>query len=294
VTGAAGRYTVRSLAPRACRPTVSIAPLTSSAPVSNTDLARDDDVDERLFVASVEKAMRVLESFDRDNQALSILELNERTGLGRSATQRFVYTLHRLGYLQRLPGAKTYRLSARLVGLAGAMLGGNAALQHAWPNLVELARETGESISWVELDGDEIIVLGNIPSVHPVSVNLPVGSRFAAMPASSGQVLLAHLPDDTLRARIVAMPPGVRARFGDRDDDEILSFFTKARAQGHSMTEKNLGQGSVSISVPVVDSRGQTIAAINLSALATRHDSDAVRTRLLPLVTQTAQDLIPA
>jgi IclR family pca regulon transcriptional regulator len=60
------------------------------------------------------------------------------------------------------------------------------------------------------------------------------------------------------------------------------------------MTEKNLGQGSVSISVPVVDSRGQTIAAINLSALATRHDADAVRTRLLPLVTRTARDLIPA
>ncbi|OZI36160.1 hypothetical protein CEG14_14115 [Bordetella genomosp. 1] len=264
----------------------------AAAPAS--DPARDGEVDERLFVASVEKAMRVLESFDRDNQALSILELNERTGLGRSATQRFVYTLHRLGYLQRLAGAKTYRLSARLVGLAGAMLGGNAPLQHAWPHLVELARETGESVSWVELDGDEIIVLGNIPSVHPVAVNLPVGSRYAAMPASSGQVLLAHLPDAALRARIAAMPAGVRARFGDRDDDEILGFFTRARAQGHSLTEKNLGQGSVSISVPVIDGRGHTIAALNLSTLSARHDADAVRSRLLPLVIQAARDLVAA
>ncbi|WP_141243346.1 IclR family transcriptional regulator [Bordetella genomosp. 1] len=272
---------------------MSTAPLMpAAAPAS--DPARDGEVDERLFVASVEKAMRVLESFDRDNQALSILELNERTGLGRSATQRFVYTLHRLGYLQRLAGAKTYRLSARLVGLAGAMLGGNAPLQHAWPHLVELARETGESVSWVELDGDEIIVLGNIPSVHPVAVNLPVGSRYAAMPASSGQVLLAHLPDAALRARIAAMPAGVRARFGDRDDDEILGFFTRARAQGHSLTEKNLGQGSVSISVPVIDGRGHTIAALNLSTLSARHDADAVRSRLLPLVIQAARDLVAA
>lgn len=284
---------MRSLAQSTTCPTVSTTPLTPTAAPVN-DIAREDDVDERLFVASVEKAMRVLESFDRDNQALSILELNERTGLGRSATQRFVYTLHRLGYLQRLAGAKSYRLSARLVGLAGAMLGANAPLQHAWPHLVELARETGESVSWVELDGDEIIVLGNIPSVHPVSVNLPVGSRFAALPASSGQALLAHLPDEALRARIAAMPASVRARFGDRDDDEILSFFIKARAQGYSMTEKNLGQGSVSISVPVVDARGQTIAALNLSTLAARHDADAVSTRLLPLVTQAARDLIAA
>ncbi|MCG7324139.1 IclR family transcriptional regulator [Achromobacter sp. ACRQX] len=272
---------------------MSTAPLTSSAPPAD-NVVREDEVDERLFVASVEKAMRVLESFDRDNQALSILEINERTQLGRSATQRFVYTLHQLGYLQRLAGAKTYRLSSRLVGLAGAMLGGNAPLQHAWPYLVELARETGESISWVELDGDEIIVLGNIPSVHPVSVNLPVGSRYAALPASSGQVLLAHLPDTSLRTRIAGMPSNVRDRFGDRDDDEILSFFTRARAQGYSMTEKNLGQGSVSISVPVVDARGQTIAALNLSTLATRHDAQAARTRLLPLVTKAARELIAA
>lgn len=272
---------------------MSIAPLTPAA-ASAVNVVREDEVDERLFVASVEKAMRVLESFDRDNQALSILEINERTKLGRSAAQRFVYTLHQLGYLQRLAGAKTYRLSARLVGLAGAMLSGNAPLQQAWPHMVELARETGESISWVELDGDEIIILGNIPSIHPVSVNLPVGSRYAALPASSGQVLLAHLSDSALRSRIACMPANVRDRFGDRDDEEILSFFTRARAQGYSMTEKNLGQGSVSISVPVIDACGQRIAALNLSTLATRHDAHAVRTRLLPLVTQAARELIAA
>jgi IclR family transcriptional regulator, pca regulon regulatory protein len=44
----------------------------------------------------------------------------------------------------------------------------------------------------------------------------------------------------------------------------------------------------------VVDSRGQTIAAINLSTLAARHDANAVSTRLLPLVMQAARDLIAA
>ncbi len=42
------------------------------------------------------------------------------------------------------------------------------------------------------------------------------------------------------------------------------------------MTEKNLGQGSVSISVPVVDSRSRDhIAAINLSTPPHRHDANA-------------------
>ncbi len=57
--------------------------------------AAEAPVDPRLFVASVEKALRVLGVFDREHPRLTLAEIAARTALGRSATQRFVYTLHR-------------------------------------------------------------------------------------------------------------------------------------------------------------------------------------------------------
>jgi hypothetical protein len=45
-------------------------------------------IDERLFVASVEKATTVLEAFDEGAPKLSLSELSRRTGLGRSAVQQ--------------------------------------------------------------------------------------------------------------------------------------------------------------------------------------------------------------
>lgn len=252
---------------------------------------REDGVDERLFVASVEKAMRVLQAFDKESNGLSLQDLTERTGMGRSATQRFVYTLHQLGYLKRNAAAKTYTLSTKLIGLVGGMLSANARLQNAYPVMLQLAEETHETVSWLELDGDEIIVLGHIPSVHLTSVNMPVGSRFDALPASSGQVLLAHAPRAQLLDMIARMSAQVRARFGDRDDEEILAIFDKARRNGYSMTEKNLGQGSVSISVPVYGMTGQVVAALNLSTLAARFDMEAARSQLLPLVQHAAKQL---
>jgi len=249
------------------------------------------EVDERLYVASVEKAMRVLEAFDKSASELSIADIALRTGMGRSAAQRFVYTLCRLGYLRRHPAARLYSLSTKLVGLVGGMLSANARLQAAYPVLSQLAQETHETVSWVELDGDDIVVLGNIPSEHLASVNLPVGSRFAALPASSGQVLLCQESDAVLRAMLRRLEPAVRARFGDREDDDIIALIERTGSEGYSMTEKNLGQGSVSISVPVFDHAGRVVAAINLSTLSLRYDVETARRELLPRALHTAKAL---
>jgi IclR family pca regulon transcriptional regulator len=246
-------------------------------------------VDERLFVASVEKAMRVLEIFGKNATELSMADITARTGLGRSATQRFVYTLCQLGYLRRSASAPLYALSTKLVGLVGGLLGSNARLQAAYPILMDLAKETRETVSWLELDGDDIVVLGNIPSAHLTSVNLPVGSRFAALAASSGQVLLLEASEPQLREMIGRLAPPVRARFGDYDDQDILALFEKVRGDGYSMTEKNLDQGSVSLSVPIRDHAGRIVAALNLSTLTVRYSTEAARQDLLPLLMAAAQ-----
>ena len=246
-------------------------------------------IDERLFVASVEKAMRVLEIFGKNATELSMTEIVARTGLGRSATQRFVYTLCQLGYLRRSASAPLYSLSTKLVGLVGGLLGSNARLQAAYPTLMDLAKETRETVSWLELDGDDIVVLGNIPSAHLTSVNLPVGSRFAALPASSGQVLLSDAPQSQLLEMIGRLAPATRARFGDSSEQSILALFEQARDNGYSMTEKNLDQGSISLSAPVRDHAGRIVAALNLSTLTLRYSPDAARRDLLPLLTAAAQ-----
>ena len=246
-------------------------------------------VDERLFVASVEKAMRVLEVFGKNATELSMAEIVTRTGLGRSATQRFVYTLCQLGYLRRSASAPLYSLSTKLVGLVGGLLGANARLQAAYPILMDLAKETRETVSWLELDGDDIVVLGNIPGAHLASINLPVGARFAALPASSGQVLLAEAPQSQLQEMIDRLAPATRARFGDLDDQGILALFEQVRDNGYSMTEKSLGQGSVSLSAPIRDHTGRIVAALNLSTLTVRYSHEAARQDLLPLLTRAAQ-----
>ncbi|MET0185090.1 MAG: IclR family transcriptional regulator [Achromobacter sp.] len=248
-----------------------------------------DEPDDRLFVASVEKGMRILEVFEQHTGPLSLADIAARTGMGRSAAQRFVYTLHWLGYLKRDTATRHYFPANKLFGLVRGMTGTNTLRDSSYPILAELARDTRETVSWVELDGDEVVVVVNVPSTHITSINLSMGSRFPALTSSSGQVLLSQAPLSQILEMLTHLPPDIRARFGDRDTEEILALFEKARRNGYSLTEKNLDQNGVSISAPVTDVSGRIVGAVNLSTLAQRFDVDAVRHDLLPRVLQAAR-----
>lgn len=272
-------------------PPASRPPKSPLAAKPTAESGRDaGTVDERLFVASVEKAMKILETFDKQARSLTMSEIALRTGMGRSATQRFVYTLEQLGYLNRDPATRQYALATKVFRFAHSVLSSNTALDHAYHILSRLGEQTRETVSWVELDGDEIVILGNIPSSHLTSINLPVGMRFPALPSSSGQVLLAYV--QPLQAIGIYEQSGadVRARLALKDSKELISLFDRVRRAGFCMTEKNMEQGSLSISAPVLDYSGRAIAAINLSTLKTRFSRETARKTLVPLLLDAARE----
>ncbi|MFC7554935.1 helix-turn-helix domain-containing protein [Pseudoroseomonas wenyumeiae] len=63
-----------------------------------------EGADDRLFLQSVERAMRVLEAFGQQARPLSLTDLATASGLDKGAAQRIAHTLQVLGYLERGAG----------------------------------------------------------------------------------------------------------------------------------------------------------------------------------------------
>lgn len=238
--------------------------------------------DPRLFVASVERAMQVLEAFDAGRRSLTIAEITERSGLGRSAAQRFVYTLHHLGYLRRDVSNKHYRVSHKVIDLAHSMIGADTLSDRVASVLERLAEQTGETVAWVEQDDLEIVILKSVPSRHLSSVNLPVGQRFAALSSSSGQVLLAHAPKGEILRLFHDSSEYARRRVGWGSEEEIAAYFSAVREAGFALTEKMEDQDSLSLSSPVFGSKGMVVGAINISTLKTRFTKQQAEKALAP------------
>ncbi len=274
-----------------------VEPKMASSPMNRAPTSSANDasspapsqvIDERLFVASVGKAMKVLEAFDKSASTLGLSDIAIRTGLGRSASQRFIYTLERLGYLDRDEQTKRYSLSRKVFRFAQNAVSANAGLDAAYPAMRELAERTRETISWVEVDGAEIVIIATVPSTHISSVNLPVGTRFPALSSSSGQMLLAHSAPSHVEKIWAISHPSVAQRTKAANAAEMVRILEAAKATGFAVTEKNMEQGSISVSAPVHDRAGRAIGAINLSTLTTRYDREAALRDLAPLVAQAA------
>jgi len=249
--------------------------------------------DPRLFVNSIEKGMAVLELFETARQDLSLTDIVARTDLGRSAAQRFVHTLHELGYLSRDPATRRYSLGPKVLGLYRGYVGGRSMLQLVRPALAQLGQQTREAVAWVELLEKEIIVVDSLASPHLTSVTLAPGMRFEAISSSSGQVLLAHASEAAVELAWAAATPSARERTGARDVAGYARLLERVRRDGFALTEKAFDQDSLSISAPALDVQHRAIGAINLSTLRARFDVEEAKAKLVPAIMEAARGVCP-
>lgn len=79
---------------------------------------------DRYLLSTVDKALTILETLEKERRALTVQELAQATRIQRSAVFRLVHTLERRGYLERLENKKyrcTYRRRRILLGYAAPL-----------------------------------------------------------------------------------------------------------------------------------------------------------------------------
>jgi IclR family pca regulon transcriptional regulator len=232
------------------------------------------------FVQSLERGLAVIRAFGADDPELTLSDVARRTGLTRAAARRFLLTLTDLGYVRT--DGKQFALTPRVLDLGYAFLSSLTLPEVAEPHLERLAAELRESSSVSVLDGDEIVYVGRVPTSRIMRVSINVGTRFPAYATSMGRVLLAALPEAELaryleRAEIRPLT----ARAID-NPQSLAAELDRVRAQGWALVDQELEEGLRSIAAPIHDAGGRTIAAVNVSAHASRVSAEDVRQTLLP------------
>ncbi|AUC56223.1 hypothetical protein CDO87_23340 (plasmid) [Sagittula sp. P11] len=251
-------------------------------PMNTRNAPPQDEVDTRLYVALVERTMRVMAAFDGGLGSRTIADIAKQIDLGRSAVQRIVYTLEQLGYLEREEDQRHYRLTLKILDLSGGLTRPGNLMRLVQPVLQDLADETGETASWVKLEGDEIVIQQTVRSRHLGHVSFAPGQRFAALPSSSGQAILAQGDPKFAESLLAAASPALRKRIAFADAAEMAARFAEIRSQGFATTSKEEDLFSVSISAPVLSSSGLVLGALNVSALESRVPHTAISERLGP------------
>jgi IclR family transcriptional regulator, pca regulon regulatory protein len=242
-----------------------------------------------LFNSSVEKALAILESFGGERRTLSLAELAAAVGMTTSSAQRCVHTLVRLGYLRRDAMLRRWVLTPRALGLSAAYLAGHALLEQATTHLIDLNQASGESVSFSEPDGTDMVFIARFPSLKRFYIHMPVGRRLPMYCTASGRAYLAALPAVQAqrllrRSTLAPLTPHTLT-----DAEQIMRRVDAARSAGYAWSDQESYRGDLTIAAAVVGEGGEPLAAINISAPTSRWTLAELRSKLAPLLLQTAR-----
>lgn len=241
------------------------------------------------FVQSLERGLAVIRAFDAEHSQLTLSEVARITGLTRAAARRFLITLVELGYVRT--DGRLFALRPRILELGYAYLSSLTLPEVALPHMEALVAQVNESCSVSVLDGDEVVYVARVSTHRIMTVAISVGTRLPAYATSMGRVLLAAQPkewlDDYLaRAELKPITPRTIV-----DPEKLWAALKRIHSRGFALVDQELEEGLRSLAVPVHDTDGAVVAAMNVSARASRGSSEAIRKELLPPLREAARHI---
>ena len=248
--------------------------------------ARREGARETQSVQSLERGLAVLQVFSRDNPAPTLSEVARLAGTTRATARRILLTLERLGHVRS--DGRRFSLTPRVLALGWSYLSSLNLWEIAQPLMEDLVEETGESCSAATLDLPDVVYVARVPTRRIMSITLGVGTRLPAHATSMGRVLLAALDPtsstpSSARRRSSRSPTARSARAA-----ALRPAIDEVRAQGWALVDQELELGLRSVAAPIQDGERRTVAALNVSAAASRVPLSKLREEILPSLLATA------
>ena len=244
------------------------------------------------FLQGLERGLAVIRAFSADAPSLTLSEVARAVGITPATARRILLTLEELGYVRS--DSRRFSLTPRVLALGWAYLSSLDLGELAGPFMEELSAKTRESCSIATLDLPDIVYVARVPTSRIMTVALGVGARLPAYPTSMGRVLLAGLADDELTSYLSTLRAESLTDRTVTSPDRLRAAIDRARADGYALVDQELEQGLRSIAAPICNARGRIIAALNVSAHASRSTPTSLRAEVLPHLHHTAAQITTA
>jgi IclR family acetate operon transcriptional repressor len=231
-------------------------------------------------VASVARALALLDEVARSDAGLGVNELARRIGVNASTASRLLGTLEDGGFVERSPDGP-YRLGLKLVALSDRVLGQLDVRERARPWLTWLVQETGETATLSVPGGGEAITVDFVPSSSSVVSMARVGRPSIAHATAAGKVMLAFgsaAARDRSDVELVA--------YTDRtitDPRVLAAELENVRASGVAEAVGEREPDLNALAAPVIGRGGELVAILGLQGPAARLPADTRRALRAPL-----------
>jgi IclR family pca regulon transcriptional regulator len=231
------------------------------------------------YLSTLARGLSVLRAFTKERPEMTLSEVATATELSPAVARRCLNTLVQLGYVGK--EGKLFLLTPEVMGFASAFLESMNLEEVVRPYLQQVRDRTGDSTSLAILSNFDILYLVHVSTNRMIRLVAGFGTRFPAYPTSLGRVLLAYQPKDRIDDYFRHVELQKLTNKTVTSKAKLRKILRDAKNSAFASIQDELDYGIVSVAVPIFDSDGEILAAINCSTATTRvNREEMVETRL--------------
>ena len=234
----------------------------------------------------IERIFALIDVLASREEAISLKEISEKTGLHPSTAHRILNDLTTGRFVDR-PEAGSYRLGMRLLELGNLVKGRLNVRDAAMTPMRELHKLIQQPVNLSVRQGDEIVYVERAYSERSgMQVVRAIGGRAPLHLTSVGKLFLAS--DDPVRVRGYATRTGLagHTRNSITQLPVLERELTRVKQQGIARDNEELELGVRCIAAGIYDDQGKLVAGLSISAPADRLDE-----AWLPRLETTAREI---
>lgn len=220
----------------------------------------------------LERMFTLIDVLASRDDAMSLKEISQKTGLHPSTTHRILNDLTLGRYVDR-PEAGSYRLGMRLLELGNAVKSRLDVREAALMPMRELHRLIQQPVNLSMRQGDEIVYIERAYSERSgMQVVRAIGGRAPLHLTSVGKLFLAV--DDAAKVRAYASRTGLigHTKTSLTDLTALERELSRVRQYGTARDNEELELGVRCMAAGIYDDQNKLVAGLSISAPADRID----------------------
>lgn len=225
---------------------------------------------------AIRRAIRILKAFDSVQPNWDPSALSTALGLARGTVVRMLSALEEEGFVVRSDSGR-YSLGPELIVLGHLAVRETDLRIVAEPHMNELSEQSCEAVTLevpsvsLERSPASMLVIQEVAGKHLLGVRPFAGRRLPLHATSTGQALLAALPEDGLEKHL----PRTLESYTERtvvDHTKLRERLRQVREQGYAYVAGELERGLVAMAAAVFDAKGAPVAALSIHWPKVRFD----------------------
>lgn len=238
------------------------------------------------FVEAFAKGLAVISAFQNGQDGLTITEVAQRAKLDRAGARRLIMTLVRTGYATQREAR--FSLTPRVLRLGFAYLSSLTIRDVAQPLIDDVSKRVNKQAAVTVLDGEDIVYVARSAWQPTFWRQLTVGSQLSAYCTSTGRVLLAAKSPVERDAYLAKVELTQFTKHTICDRNALRAEIIRVEKQGWSVVFNELELGIVGVAVPIRDSSGRVVAALNIGGSPSNFTKASYVETFLPAALETA------